>query len=192
MILWFALLVLAVVYRISSPFVDWLPNFAPVMAIAFCGSVYTRNRLAALAPLVALMISDIILNAHYGVTLFRPAMLASYGCYAVASILGFTVADHKNWVTLAGGALASSFLFYFVTNTVAWLGNPVYLQTWTGWIQALTVGEPGYAPTVFFFRNTLLGDLVFTGFFAFCMEWNAAHAGHVNLLPARSQSISKA
>ena len=185
MILWLALLVLAVVYRISSPFVDWLPNFAPVMAIAFCGSVYTRSRLAALVPLLALMVSDLVLNVHYGVALLRPAMVASYGCYMAASMLGLFISGRRTWALLAGGTVASSLLFYLVTNSAAWLGNPVYLQTWSGWVQALTIGEPGYAPTFLFFRNSLLGDLVFSGFFAFCMEWSAAHDGRRSLLSAR-------
>ena len=187
MILWLALLILAVVYRISSPFVDWLPNFAPVMAIAFCGAAYTRSRWAAVIPVLALMISDIVLNLHYGVALVRGEMFAGYLCYALASVFGFWVARHKSWATLAGGALGSSLLFYLVTNTFAWFGNVAYVQSPAGWVQALTLGEPGYAPTVFFFRNTLLGDMLFTGFFAFCMEWSAVMSKRENLLPARFQ-----
>ena len=33
----------------------------------------------------------------------------------------------------------------------------------------MTVGHPEYPPTLWFFRNTLVGDLLFTGVFALVM-----------------------
>ncbi len=162
------------------------------MAIAFCGALYSRKKLAVLVPLLALIISDIILNVHYGVALFKGEVLAGYGCYAVASFFGLWVARHKNWKTLAGGALGSSLLFYVVTNSASWLGNPAYAQTMAGWVQALTLGEPGYPSTIYFFRNTLLGDVAFTCFFVFCMEWSVARAGLPSMLPSSFQKARSA
>ncbi len=40
-----------------------------------------------------------------------------------------------------------------------------------GWWQAVTVGHPQFYPTLFFFRNTLMSDLLFTGCFAVAMEY---------------------
>ena len=181
MILWLALLILALVYRISAPFVHWLPNFAPLMAIAFCGSVYTRRKSALLFPLIALALSDLFLNAYYHAPLFGMAVLARYFCYGAAAWLGLAVARHKSWVALLGGALGCSVLFYLVTNSLAWLADPVYAKSAAGWLQALTVGEPGYPSTIFFFRNTLAGDLAFTLFFAGCMEFAASCEGRSHL-----------
>jgi hypothetical protein len=64
-----------------------------------------------------------------------------------------------------GGTLAASVFFYLVTNTGSWLGLTAYPQTFSGWVQALTVGLPGYPPTWTFFRNSLAGDLLFAACF---------------------------
>ena len=56
-------------------------------------------------------------------------------------------------------------IFFVVTNTGSWLGLTAYPQTFAGWVQALTVGLPGYPPTWTFFRNSLAGDLLFAAFF---------------------------
>ena len=42
---------------------------------------------------------------------------------------------------------------------------PDYAKTIPGWWQALTIGVPGFPPTLLFFRNTLLSDLLFTALF---------------------------
>ncbi len=40
-----------------------------------------------------------------------------------------------------------------------------------GFIQALTVGLPGYAPTWVFFRNSLVSDLAFTAVFVLAVRY---------------------
>ena len=81
-----------------------------------------------------------------------------------------------NWSLVAIAAafgfyawLGCSVLFYLVTNSVSWLGDAYYAKTLAGWWQAMTVGHPEYPPTLWFFRNTLVGDLLFTGVFALVM-----------------------
>jgi hypothetical protein len=69
--------------------------------------------------------------------------------------------------------------FYFVTNSVSWLVEPAYAKTAGGWLQALTTGLPGYAPTWTFLRNSLLSDL---GFSALLMLLFNAEA-HARALP---------
>ena len=56
-----------------------------------------------------------------------------------------------------------------------------------GWWQALTVGHPEFPPTILFFRNTLFGDLMFTGLFAGVMEWLARRKGEPSLLDEESE-----
>lgn len=166
------LIVAAASYRIAMPFVDGLPNFAPLMAIAFCGAVYLPRRIAFAVPLAALFVSDLVLNWHYGVSLLSPDMIASYACYGAAGFLGLWVSSHRRWALLLGGSLACSVLFYLVTNSAAWIANPVYARTAAGWVQALTVGAPGFPPTWTFFVTSAVSDLLFTALFAGCMEWS--------------------
>jgi hypothetical protein len=74
---------------------------------------------------------------------------------------------------LLGGGLIGALLFYIVTNTAAWI-NLSYTKTLAGWIQAITIGLPGYPPTWQFFRNTLLSGGLFTGLFVGAMKLTEA------------------
>ena len=103
-------------------------------------------------------------------------------CFAAALGFGSAITGRRNWVNLFGGALAGSVLFYLVTNTSAWAGDLGYSHTLAGWWQAVTVGHPQYYPTIFFFRNTLMSDLFFTGCFALAMEYASLRRGGPSLL----------
>jgi hypothetical protein len=61
----------------------------------------------------------------------------------------------------------------------------VYAQTYSGWVQALTTGLPGYEPTWTFFRSSLLSDLLFTLLFFACMAATSARAP----APARAAAV---
>lgn len=185
-----ALLVLAAGWRVVAVHAPALANFAPLMALAFCGAVYFSDRRMWLVPLAALVLSDLYLDHYYasafGETWTWQSVVVRTLCFALALPLGQLVARRKNWVTLLGGALAGSLLFYFATNTDAWVRDPYYVKTAAGWWQAMTVGRPEFPPTLFFFRNTLVSDLLFTGLFAATMEFAARRAGRPSLLPARA------
>lgn len=181
-----ALLVLAAVWRILAIAVPELSNFAPLMALTFCSAVYFRDKRLWLVPFAALTLSDVFLD-HYYASAFNegwkwPSVVIRVICFAAALPIGQRVARHKNWLNLFSGALASSVIFYLVTNTDAWVRDPFYVKTLAGWWQALTVGRPEFPPTLLFFRNTLLSDLFFTGLFAFAMEFTALRARKPSLL----------
>lgn len=180
------LIVLTTLYRLL-PTVDLtLSNLSPLMAIAFCGAVYFRNRWMWLIPFAALSLSDLYINwfyaREYGFHWPVSGMLARTACFALALPLGAWVARRKSWLNLLNGSLLGAVLFYLVTNTQSWASDPYYAKTFAGWWQALTVGHPEYLPTVYFFRHTLFGDLMFTGLFAGLMEWVAKRAGKPSLL----------
>lgn len=151
-----------------------LHNFSPVLALFFCGAIYLRGSIGWLIPAVAVIGSDLALNPTYGESLFAPFMLATYGSYGLAVLVGSYIAKRKSWSTLLGGVAGCSFLFYAITCTCAWLYNPAYPKSLLGLWQALTVGEPGYPPAYLFLRNSLLSDLLFTGTFATVSEWALA------------------
>jgi len=176
------LLVLAAGWRVAAVHVPGLANFAPLMALTYCGAVYFRDRRLWLVPLLALTLSDLYLDYHYATVYHEtwtwPSVLVRLVCFALALPLGRWVARHKSWVTLGGGALAGSLFFYFATNTDAWIRDPAYAKTFAGWAQALTIGRPEFPSTFWFFRNTLASDLVFTGVFAAVMELRVRSSEH--------------
>ncbi len=184
------LILLAAAYRIVAATNPALINFSPLMALTFCGAVYFRSPRMWLLPVLALLGSDLCLNWYYGTLGGYPydvtAMMVRLGCFVAALGLGWAVSKHKNWVTLFGGALTGSLIFYVGTNTAAWLTDPFYAQTSASWLQVMTVGTPGFPPTIFFFRNTLVSDLLFTAMFALVMERAALKAGEQSLIRVKS------
>jgi hypothetical protein len=186
MILPLAILVLASIFRVFVLYVPVLSNFSPVMALAFCAGAYTRDRWMWLAPFAALIVSDLYIDHHYATVYHYEwstgGAVLRIACYAAALGIGVVVSRRRNWLNLMGGALAGSVLFYLVTNTASWLGDPVYARSAAGWWQALTVGHPEYYPTIFFFKNSLVSDLLFTGCFALLMEYASLRRGEPSLL----------
>lgn len=182
------LVILAAAYRLLAVHESALLNFAPLMALAFCSAVYAKDRRWWAVPLLALALSDLYLNFHYareyGATWNggAAAILANFACYAAALGIGALVARRRSWLNLFSGALGGAVLFYLVTNSVAWIAEPFYAKTAAGWWQAMTVGRPEFPPTLWFFRNTLASDLLFTGVFALALEWRARRAGQPSLL----------
>lgn len=180
------LILIAALFRVLPTMDFSLANISPVMAIAFCGAVYFRKRWTWAVPFVALCLSDIYINwfyaREYGYSLPTAGYIARFACFAAAVALGWWVSTRKSWLWLLNGSLLGALLFYIVTNTQSWWSDPFYAKTLAGWWQALTIGHPEFPPTIYFFKNTLFGDLMFTGLFAGIMEFIAQRKGEPSLL----------
>lgn len=174
----FILILAAVVYRIVTGLAiisgsTWLSNFAPLAAIALCGAVYFPTRLKFTVPLVALFLSDIVLNMYYSAPLLAPEIVCRYFALGLVGWIGWAMANRPSWKTMLPASLAGSTLFYVITNVFSWLSDPGYVKNFAGLIQALTIGLPQYSatPTWMFFRNSVVSDLLFTGLFVLCMNF---------------------
>ena len=171
----FVLLVVVIAYRVASGFLGsgdfaWMHNVAPVAAVALCAAIYLPRRWAVALPLAMLVASDVILNVfHYHKPLLTSEILPRYAALALISTIGFTLRRRAGLRNIIAASLAGSLIFYVVTNTGSWIGEPGYTKDFAGWLQALTTGLPGYPPTWWFYRHTLLGDLCFTLLFVGCM-----------------------
>jgi hypothetical protein len=172
------LIVAAVAYRIVTGLAitsgsTWLSNFAPLAAIALCAAAYFPKRYKFTVPIIALLISDIVLNIHYGFSLLSPFVASHYLGFALVGGLGLFLQNRASLKTLLPASIAASVIFYVVTNTVSWAFDPGYVKNFGGLLQALTVGLPAYSatPTWMFFRNSIVSDLLFTGLFILCMKW---------------------
>jgi len=156
---------------IHSGAATWLSNFAPLAAIALCCAAY-------LPSLVTLFISDLILNATYHAPLFDPQILCRYLALAVVGLIGFALRRRATWKTMLPASLATSVIFYGITNAFSWLTDPGYAKNFAGLVQALTVGLPQYGatPSWMFFRNSLLSDFAFTAVFVLLMRVQSPRA----------------
>lgn len=187
---WVAIVLIlgAAAWRMLAVQAPELGNFTPLMALAFCGGAYFRDRRMWLVPFAALGLSDLYLNHYYAVEFhyswtFSGALVRLF-CFSCGLALGWVVAARRSWLALFAGAITSSMIFFLVTNTASWAGDQGYPHDGSGWWQAMTIGHPQFAPTLFFFRNTFVSDLLFTACFALSMEALARRRGEKSLLGA--------
>jgi len=175
------LIVAAVAYRIVTGLAiisgsTALSNFAPLAAIALCAAAYFPTKFKFTVPMIALLISDVVLNVSYGFSLFSPFVISHYIGFALVGGLGWLLRNRASFKTLLPASIAASVIFYIVTCAVSWVFDPGYVKNFAGLIQALTVGLPQYSgtPSWMFFRNSVLSDLLFTGLFILCFHLGRA------------------
>jgi hypothetical protein len=173
LLLTFAALLYRLLFILAGAPFAWA-NFSPLAAIFLCSGLFLPTKRAALWPALGLVVSDILINAHFNAPLFDTRMIPGYFCFGVIFVLGvgFRHYHQDKALPVLLAAVFSSIFFYLVTNTVSWyfdapvpLAVPLYPKTFAGWAQALTVGHPGFPPTYLFLRNTLISDVLFTSLF---------------------------
>jgi hypothetical protein len=152
------------------------PNFSATYALLFCAGLYLPGWMGWVIPLSVLAASDFLISAFFypqaNISFGRSiiGLLPNYLAYAGLIGLGRLFGAKRSWWMLLGGGIIGALLFYIVTNTQAWLSLS-YAKTLAGWIQAITVGLPGYPQTWEFFRNTCLSGGLFTGLFVGAVKW---------------------
>jgi hypothetical protein len=165
-----------------------LPNFAPVAALAlFAGYFFRSSILAICLPLSVMVLSDLSIGGYD----WRMMALV-YGMLAFPVAFRSVLRRHLNLdqgglqsATLAVGglvgcSLAASLLFFLTTNFGSWLWFNMYEHTTAGLVQC-------YAMAIPFFRYTLCGDL----FFAVVLFGGYAVAAQARLA-AQSHSVPAA
>jgi hypothetical protein len=151
-------------------------NFSVAYALVFCAGVYLRGPLGWWLPLATMLGTDLALNlwyAHRGFQVWDAAdlesLLFNYAAYLALLGLGRRFRPRSSLLGLLGGGIFGAFLFYFITNTAAWLFNPYHAPEYTrnlaGWLIALTKGTTGFPSTLAFFLKTLVSGGLFTALF---------------------------
>jgi hypothetical protein len=189
----FLLILSAIAYRIvtglfaPSDSIGFM-NFAPLAAIALCAAAYFPTKYKFAVPMAALLVSDVVLNMHYGFSLLSPFVLSHYIAFAIIGCLGLLLQGRASWKTLLPASLVASLTFYVATNSVSWLFDPAYPKSFGGFVQAQTTGHPAYSatPTWMFFRNSAVSDLLFTGLFVLCM-----HLGRTTAQPRAAEALPR-
>jgi hypothetical protein len=133
----------------ASRLIPHPPNFAPIGAMAlFGGACFAQKRWAFVVPLAAMFLGDLVLGLHR-------LMPVVYGSFAMIVCLGFRLRRRRTVVPIAGAALASSVLFFVLTNFGVWALGSWYPKTLGGLVACYVAAIP-------FFHNTLLGDAVYS------------------------------
>lgn len=131
-------------------------NFTPIGALALFGGAYFLRRDAAFAvPLAAMLLSDVLLGiTRYGWEVWQ-SQLVVYACFAATVLIGMQLRNRRTIVTVPVAAIASSVLFFIVTNFAVWYSGTMYPATAGGLVACYTAGLP-------FFRNALAADLFYS------------------------------
>jgi hypothetical protein len=134
------------------------PNVAAIAAIALVGGLYLDRRIAVLIPLGAMIISDVVIGFH-GLTAYV------YCGFLLTGMIGVMFRSVPRLAGLAAGSVCASVLFYIITNAGVWLtgDGSLYPRTFEGLIACYIAALP-------FFRNSIAGDLVYTGLLAVIFE----------------------
>ena len=160
--LWVFLLVVLVGWSRYLPFsYPELYNFSPVLALFLVSGCLIKSRLGWFAPVLAVLISDFFLNPRYGANFFELFSLVTLGVYVVIFLLGKSL-KRPSLPSLLGGSILSALLFHIVTCSFSWAMNNAYTKNFAGFWQAQIWGEPGYAPSYLFLRNSIFSTILFT------------------------------
>ena len=125
------------------------PNISPVAAMAlFGGAFFTDRRVALLVPFLALLLSDLVLGLH-------DTMVYVYAGFALTVAIGCWVGRNPKATRVSAAVIASSLLFFLITNFGTWVTSGLYPLTAEGLVQAYVAGLP-------FLQNSLIGNIVFT------------------------------
>ncbi len=145
----FAVLLGMVLAAAASRLLPHPPNLTPIAAMAlFGGAYFSDQRVAFLVPLAAMFLSDLVIGLHRQLPVV-------YACFAMTVCIGLWLRGRRRAPLIAGAALASSVLFFVVTNFGVWALGSLYPKTMEGFIACYLAAIP-------FFKNTLIGDAFYT------------------------------
>ncbi len=123
-------------------------NVTPVAAIALFSGAFLANRsLAYIVPLAAMLASDMVIGLH-------STMLFVYVGMLMTVMLGQALRQRIRPLPVAAATLASSIIFFVLTNFGTWLVGGLYPATIDGLAACFVAAIP-------FFTNSLLGDMGF-------------------------------
>ncbi len=156
-------LALFILLAAFSRMIPHMLNFSPLGAIGLFGAAYfTKKWHAFLIPIAATWLSDLFINnviyAQYypKFTWFYEGFYWQYGSYLLIALAGIFIFKKVSTSRVIFGALASTSIFFLVTNFACFPGNPTYTQNFGGLMTCYAAGIP-------FVKATLLGDLFYSG-----------------------------
>lgn len=144
-----ALAVSLIIFAVSARLLPHPANFAPIAAIAIFGGAILPRKWAVILPLGAMIVSDLIIGLH-------PLVLYTWGSFLLIALISNKTLKNIRPTNVALTSVMASVLFFVITNFGVWMQGLMYPMTASGLINC-------YINAIPFFRNTLLGDLVYTG-----------------------------
>lgn len=166
-----ALMFLAAFTRLGLNLLPHPPyNFSPIGAMALFGAAYfSRQALTLAIPFLALFFSDLILNNVIYQQYYPSFTLITswwiYAAFGIVMVVGWWMLSRKVApLRVVAASLTASLIFFLVTNFSVWFEGAMYPKTAAGLMACYTAGLP-------FLKNTVMGDLFFSGVLFGTYEW---------------------
>lgn len=141
-----------------------IPNtngFVPVTAATlFTAAFIGRKGWAVLLPIFSVWFTDLILNNtiytsfYEGFTWFTPGFAFQFSAYALISLMGFQVGQNASSSRIGLFSIASSLIFFFVSNFGVWIAGGFYSPNFAGLMECYAMGIP-------FLERSLVADVLF-------------------------------
>jgi hypothetical protein len=126
------------------------PNFAPVESVSLFGGARLRGWRAWVLPLALMAVTDPLVGGYSFATPFV------YASFLLSVWLGTKLRASESPVRIGSAALASSLLFFVITNFGVWLGaSATYARSLSGLAACYTAAIP-------FYGRTLAADLLYS------------------------------
>lgn len=142
-----------------------LGNLQPLGALFFCGMALFGWR-GVILPTMVWLITYPLTSMAQGYGWSAQLLIPLLGFAAMIFLASFFKNAKPGRVFL--GSLASAIAFYFITNTLSWVFDPLYAPKSLATLgQALWTGLPQFSPTWLFFRNSILSQAIFSAVFLY-------------------------
>jgi hypothetical protein len=139
-------------------------NSTPMLAVMlFSAAIFKDWKWKIAVPFLALAISDVLVGIRYGYDTFSSSYYVYLG-FGLVFISAYFILKKLNVLNVVLASLSGSIIFFLVTNFAffypeAVVANPTlgnYPHNWVGIVASYQAGLP-------FFKNMLVGDLMFSG-----------------------------
>jgi hypothetical protein len=162
-----------------GPDLDW-SGFSPVIAIAlFSGFIMRQKDISFILPLLALFISDAVIQLLYAQNLFPypgfyHGQWVNYLILMSATLIGWALKG-KNYSNLAIGAVAAPTIFFLISNLTVWMGSQVtYTKDFSGLMNCYTAALP-------FYKNALIATVLFLPVILVMYNYMTRHKAQLTL-----------
>lgn len=183
-VLFILIAVSTLVKIICAPQIN-LSGFTAVIAVSlFAGLTIKDKKIAFLFPLLALFITDVLLQILYSVNLFPysgfySGQITNYVLFVLITLVGMAFRNYKTPGIIASALIGPS-VFFLLSNFVVWKTQSDmmgYNKDISGLWQSYTFGLP-------FYRNSLISTFIFLP--AFIAVYNRVVFGKFSLAHAKN------
>ena len=169
---YFILIAVTVIVKvICAPQIN-LSGFSSVFAVALFAGITTKNKTNAfLLPLVALFLSDVILQGLNALNLFPysgfySGQVINYALFILITLIGIAFRNYKTAGIFAAAIIAPT-VFFLLSNFIVWKTQGTamgYSNDINGLMQSYVFGLP-------FYRNSIISTIIFLPAFIAVYHW---------------------